>query len=248
MNKCFDIIGDVHSCGSELIAMLELLGYLPSENLFDYAHPENRQIVFVGDLTDRGPKSCLVLSIVQAMIKSGSALSVLGNHDDKLLRYLKGRNVKISHGLDLTIDQIEENIQPDKKEQFKNGVVEMLEKTPYYLVLDDGKLIVSHAGLEESLHGKDGPRVKTFCLYGKIENGKTDEFGYPIRKDWATEYNGQATVVFGHTVVEHVLIKNKTFNIDTGCVFGGRLSALSWPSLEIVQVKSREIYSHRLNL
>lgn len=242
------IFGDIHGCADELINLLLETGFLPSENAFNYSHPENYKAVFVGDLTDRGPKSPLVLAIVQAMVKNGNALNVMGNHDDKLMRYLKGRNVTVSHGLDLTISQMDSGVMPEHRTDFKKGVLELFEKTPLYLILDEGRLVVAHAGLKEAFHGRDGGDVKTFCLYGDVENGKKDESGFPIRKDWATEYSGQATVVFGHTVVDNVLVKNKTFNIDTGCVFGGSLSALIWPSLEIVQVKSKVTYSHRLNL
>ncbi len=107
----FDIIGDVHGCADELIALLGELGYaVRLEGSGDDRRaittaPNGRRAFFVGDLVDRGPNSPDVLRIVMDMAERGQAFSVIGNHDDKFMRHLKGRAVKLTHGLDRTVEQ-----------------------------------------------------------------------------------------------------------------------------------------------
>ena len=108
-------------------------------------------------------------------------------------------------------------------------------------MLDGGNLVVAHAGLEEALQGRASGRVREFALYGET-TGETDEFGLPVRSDWAAAYRGRAAVVYGHTPVPEPEWVNGTINIDTGCVFGGQLTALRWPEREIVQVPARQVW------
>ena len=106
----FDVIGDVHGCRAELEQLLDELGYALDRDAagrpVNAAHPD-RRAVFVGDLVDRGPDSPGVLRLVMGMVAAGTALSVPGNHEDKLLRALRGRNVKRRHGLETTLAQLE---------------------------------------------------------------------------------------------------------------------------------------------
>jgi protein phosphatase len=83
--------------------------------------------------------------------------------------------------------------------------------------------------------------VRDFCLYGET-TGETDEYGLPIRLPWADEYRGRALVVYGHTPVPEVQSVNNTICIDTGCVFGGKLTCFRYPEKEIVQVEARKEY------
>ena len=91
-------------------------------------------------------------------------------------------------------------------------------------VLDDGKLVVAHAGLREEMHGRVSGRVRDVAVHGE-KTGATDQYGN-FRYKWAVDYHGEALVVYGHTPVAEPLWLNNTVNIDTGCVFGGSLSAL----------------------
>ena len=102
-------------------------------------------------------------------------------------------------------------------------------------------MVVAHAGLKEKYQGRGSGRVRDFCLYGDT-TGETDEYGLPVRLPWANEYRGKATVVYGHTPTPDVEAINNTFCIDTGCVFGGKLTAWRYPEKEIVQVDALKEY------
>jgi len=110
-----------------------------------------------------------------------------------------------------------------------------------HYVLDDGKLVVAHAGLREELQGRSSGYVRSFALYGET-TGEIDEFGFPVRYEWANEYRGKAMVVYGHTPVLEAEWLNNTIDIDTGCVFGGKLTALRYPEQELVSVDAAKVY------
>lgn len=229
----FDIVGDIHGCRSELDALLGKLGYV------DGHHPEGRTAVFVGDLVDRGPDSPGVLRRVMGMVASGDALCVPGNHENKLGRWLKGRNVQHTHGLAETIEQLEREdaFDPafrDQARTFVDGLVS-------HYVLDGGALVVCHAGLPEKYHGRTSGRVRSHALYGDT-TGETDAFGLPVRYPWAEDYRGRAAVVYGHTPVPTATWLNNTICLDTGAVFGGRLTALRWPERELVDVPAERVW------
>ncbi len=239
----FDIIGDVHGCFDELHALLTRLGYevhLEGENspTFHVRPPQGRKVVFLGDLVDRGPNTPAVLRLAMDMVSSQVALCVPGNHDMKLLRKLKGKDVRVNHGLAESLAQLE-----NEPEEFKYRVVKFLDSLISHYVLDDGKLVVAHAGMKETMQGRGSRAVRDFALYGET-TGETDEFGLPIRYNWAAEYRGKPTVVYGHTTVPEPDWLNRTINIDTGCVFGGKLTALRYPEMEIVSIPAarRECY------
>ena len=235
----FDIIGDVHGCRPELERLLTDLGYTLTRDdggrPVDAVHPERRAI-FVGDLVDRGPDSPGVLRLVMGMVAGGNAYCVPGNHEDKLLRALRGKNVKISHGLETTLEQL-----AAEPSEFRDEVAAFIDGLISHYVFDDGKLVVSHAGLVERMHGRTSGRVRSFCLYGET-TGETDEFGLPVRYPWANDYRGRATVVYGHTPTPEPEWINNTICLDTGCVFGGSLTALRYPERELVAVQAAEEY------
>ncbi|MFF9347828.1 polynucleotide kinase-phosphatase [Streptomyces sp. NPDC014734] len=229
----FDIIGDIHGCSSELETLLGRLGYV------DGAHPDGRTAVFVGDLVDRGPDSPGVLRRVMSMVSAGNALCVPGNHENKLGRYLAGRTVRPTHGLAETIEQLDR--EDEKDPAFRARVREFIDGLVSHYVLDGGALVVCHAGLPEKYHGRTSGRVRSHALYGET-TGETDEFGLPVRYPWAEDYRGRAAVVYGHTPVPRTSWINNTICLDTGAVFGGRMTALRWPERELVDVPAERVW------
>jgi protein phosphatase len=236
----FDVIGDVHGCRAELEELLGELGYELRRDErgrpVDAEHPAGRRAVFVGDLVDRGPDSPGVLRLVMGMVAAGHALCVPGNHENKLVRALRGRDVQITHGLERTLAQLEA-----EDDDFRRQVEEFCHGLVSHYVLDGGALVIAHAGLKESLQGRSSARVRDFALYGET-TGETDEFGLPVRYPWATEYRGRAMVLYGHTPVPTPEWVNNTLCLDTGCVFGGRLTALRYPERELVSVAAEQTY------
>lgn len=231
----FDIIGDVHGCAAELEELLEKLDYARDANGV-FRHP-NRKAIFLGDLVDRGPQTAQVLKIAMPMIQNGAALGVAGNHDVKLERFLKTGKGKITHGMQNSLDSLAEESE-DLTAQTKAFLGNLIS----HYVLDGGKLVVAHAGLKEAMQGRASGAVRSFCLYGDT-TGETDEWGLPERLNWANDYRGKAAVIYGHTPVPRADWLNNTLNIDTGCVFGGELTALRWPERELISVKARETYA-----
>jgi protein phosphatase len=244
----FDIIGDVHGCGDELEALLTTLGYEIVERRDGtgldagpvYRHPDGRQAMFVGDLVDRGPRVLDTLRIVRNMVDAGSGWCVMGNHEQKLLRAVQGRNVQITHGLADSLAEIEA-LPADDRPAFVESLKTWLDGLISHYVLDDGKLVVAHAGLKAEMQGRGSGAVREFALYGDT-TGETDEFGLPVRLNWAADYRGKAMVVFGHTPVPDAEWLNNTTDVDTGCVFGGKLTALRYPEREFVSVPALQTY------
>jgi protein phosphatase len=239
----FDIIGDIHGCFLELTELLEKLGYsvqaiTPTHTNFgfDVKAPEGRTAVFLGDLVDRGPDSPAVLRLVMSMVHAGVAYCVPGNHDMKLHKYLNGKSVVLKHGLERTVEQLK-----DESPEFIRSVKDFLNDLVSHYVFDRGKLVVAHAGLREDMQGRGSGAVRSFAMFGET-TGETDEFGLPVRYNWALEYRGKAMVVYGHTPVPESQWLNHTIDIDTGCVFGGKLTALRYPEEEIVSVAAKDVY------
>lgn len=243
----FDIVGDIHGCYAELIELLERLGYQPNGINQDgpmaspiYSHPENRTMIFLGDIVDRGPAILSTLKLVYNMVESGNAFCVPGNHDVKLLRKLNGKDVRIVHGLAETMQEIDA-LPVKERDAFIEEARSFIRGLVSHYVLNDGKLVVAHAGLKHEMQGRGSGKVREFCLYGET-TGEIDEFGLPVRHNWAAEYRGRTMVVYGHTPVPEAEWLNRTINIDTGCVFGGKLTALRYPEKELVSVPARRTY------
>ena len=238
----FDLIGDFHGCADEAEMLLERLGYtlgmtgpVGARN-YALSHPHGRKPVFLGDLVDRGPRSPDILRLVMPATKSGRAYTVMGNHDDKFRRWLDGHNVKVTHGLEETLHQFER-----ESVAFRHEVREFLYDLPTHLLLDHGKLLVAHAGLAEKFHGVNSGAERSFALFGDVAKHR-DEHGLPIRLNWACDYSGTPTVVHGHVAEPEVRVENRVWCIDTGCCFGGHLTALRWPEMELVQIPALKAY------
>jgi protein phosphatase len=232
----FDIIGDIHGCHTELVELLVTLGYEVASDGLSATPPEGRRALFLGDLVDRGPATPAVLRLVMGMVNDGAALCIPGNHEVKLMRALNGKNVTKTHGLAESLEQLA--LEPA---EFSKDVAAFIDGLVGHYVLDEGRLVVAHAGLPEKMQGRASGQVRAVALYGDT-SGETDEYGLPVRYPWADEYRGDALVVYGHTPVPDAVWTNKTICIDTGCVFGGHLTALRYPERDLVSVPAHEVY------
>ena len=235
----YDIVGDIHGCIEELRDLLDQLDYTIEGNVV--RHPEGRMLVFLGDLNDRGPGNIPVWQIAIASIEARTAIYVPGNHDSKFGRYLMGRNVQLTHGLAGTVREF---LALPNRERRTLGrkIGDLLVESPPYRILDRGDLVVAHAGIEEWMIGKVSREISVFCRFGEPTGERTPE-GFPIRRDWAATYRGKPMVVYGHTPMHAAEFRNNTINIDTGCAFGGALTALRYPELELVSVPARAVYA-----
>ena len=245
-NGPFDFIGDVHGCVEELLELFAKLGYAVElhgsgdERAVRSVTPAGRRAVFVGDLVDRGPASPDVLRIVMHMMAAGQAFCVAGNHDVKCRRWLEGRDVRISHGLAQTVEQMNR-----ESAAFRKKVLDFLNDLPSHIWLDNGAVVVAHAGIKPEFIGTTSGKEMHFCLYGDTA-GKRDEHGLPIRYNWASAYDGDVAVIYGHTPIPEPKWVNNTLCIDTGCVFGGSLHALRWPERELVNVPAHRGYAPKI--
>jgi hypothetical protein len=230
----FDVVGDVHGCHVELVHLLRELGYSA-----EGAHPDGRKVAFLGDLVDRGPDTPGVLRLVMGMVAAGHALCVRGNHEEKLVRALKGHDVQVSHGLEQSLEQLGR-----ESAGFAAEVLAFCDSLVPHYVLDGGKLVIAHAGLPERFHGVESARMRALALWG-VGTGRYDARGFPVRYPWARDYRGAAMVLYGHTPVEEPEWVNGTLCLDTGCVFGGRLTALRYPERELVSVPARRAWYAR---
>ena len=229
----FDIIGDVHGCYNELTRLIRKLGYKEDEN-GRYCHPENRKLVFVGDVVDRGEASIPTLKLIMKLCADGIAYMVLGNHDDRLLRYLKGNALEVKHGLETTAAELDK-----EDDETRRSIMAFLESLPAYYQFANGDLACVHAGIKEEFLGKYTKSIKQFCLYG-MTTGEFNEMGMPVRLDWADDYKGYTVIVYGHTPYLQVYRRNNAYCVDTGCVFNNRLSALRYPEMTVVDVRKRK--------
>lgn len=237
----FDIIGDIHGCFNELYDLLTKLGYNIKKDSdakygFKVTPPKGRRLVFLGDINDRGPNTLECFKLVMTCVNENIAYCIPGNHEIKLLRKLNGRNVTINHGLESTLNQLE-----NESETFINELKDFIDNLRSHYVFDDGKLVVAHAGLPKQYHGRTSGRVRSFSIFGDV-TGEKDDNGLPVRNDWTIDYRGDATVVYGHIPQLTTYKSNNTYCIDTGCVFGGALTALRYPEYEIVSIRAKEKY------
>ncbi|OLN23848.1 hypothetical protein BTO30_02595 [Domibacillus antri] len=231
-----DIIGDIHGCLEEFRELTLALGYQWESGI--PIHPAGRTLAFVGDLTDRGTESVAVLNVVCRLFEEQSALYVPGNHCNKLYRYFLGNNIQKTHGLETTAAELE-SLPKEQYQSIRGRFLSMYEQSPLYQIADGRKLVIAHAGIRADYIGRHDSKVKTFVLYGDI-TGEKHADGSPVRRDWAKKYNGEPFIVYGHTPVKEPREINGTINIDTGCVFGGKLTAFRWPERETVSVPSKQ--------
>jgi protein phosphatase len=244
-----DIIGDLHGCYDELCRLLDRLGHSDlsgrGESIGEGTGP---RVIFVGDLTDRGDRNVDTFNLVADLVERGDALCVIGNHDRRLMRWLRGEDVAVAHGLGATIAEFE-HLPPAEQSRFRDRAIHFFETIPSAVRFDQGRAVVVHAAWRSGMAAEENPkRIYYYAMYGPTTGRKTPE-GFPDRIDWASGYRGPEHVIFGHQVYKVPYVNPFATGIDTGCVFGGRLTALRWPRRELVTVDSayaRAEYGRRL--
>ncbi len=234
----FDIIGDVHGCVEEVNALFGALRYARDAQGI-WRSPDGRLPIFVGDLVDRGPYNVAAVELVSRMVANDAALAVVGNHDVQLERYLSGEPVPLLYGLEGTVREFE--AQPA---QVREAAREFFGTLPGHLLLDDGRLVIAHTGLAEEMHGVTTPECRHLAAYG-VHDDSVDPRDIAARHPWIAGYTGAAAVVYGHTPVLEATWRGQTIGVDTGCVFGWRLTALRWPERTLVSVPAEEVYARR---
>ena len=237
----YDIIGDVHGCYEELIQLVEQLGYRKENGI--YIHPQKRRLISVGDVADKGPANVACLNFWMDQVMANGGFWVHGNHCNKLYRYFLGNRVRVSHGLECTVAELE-RMNKEERHNLRSRFMQCYESQCYYLLLDRKRLAVVHGGLQAESMGCFSGKIRAVCLYGET-TGETDENGRPQRRNWAESYRGDTLVVYGHTVAERQDLINHTVDIDQGCVYGGYLTALRYPEMEFVQVKGKAYAPYR---
>ncbi|HEV8122464.1 MAG TPA: AAA family ATPase [Candidatus Polarisedimenticolia bacterium] len=235
----FDVIGDVHGCARELAALLLRLGYR-RRGSGPFVHPLGRRAVFIGDLVDRGPRCLDAASIAMGMVEAGTGLAVLGNHDLDLAERFAGQGGLPGPGTEVTLGQLAA-APPEERRRFRRRFAAYVASRPSHLLLDAGRLAVAHAGLREEHVGRDSDAVRRFAVRGETM-ADLDGYGLPRRVNWALAYRGRAFVVYGHTPVREPETIGSTLNIDTGCCYGGALTAYTWPERHLVQVEASRVH------
>ncbi|WP_026065107.1 bis(5'-nucleosyl)-tetraphosphatase PrpE [Amphibacillus jilinensis] len=234
-----DVIGDVHGCYKELNHLIDKLGYMLENGT--YTHPQQRRLVFLGDITDRGPDSLKTIELVYKLVHQDNiAEYVPGNHCNKLYRYFLGNNVQIRHGLETTVAELEA-YSADEQDLIRDKFIQLYEQAELYLQMKPLNAVIAHAGIKAEYIGRDDKKVRTFVFYGDITGEKLAD-GRPVRLDWAKHYNGDVWIIYGHTPVIEPRFINKTVNIDLGCVFGNKLAAFQLPEENTVTVTSKQPY------
>ena len=236
-----DIIGDLHGCYDELVEMLHLLGHdnLLQPDLPSLPESTLPRILFVGDLVDRGDRNMDTLFLVYDLCTKGYARMVVGNHDYRFFRWLQGHEVKIAYGLDRTIAEFNA-IAPQERNRWREKLVEFFEQLPYAIRFDEGESVMVHAAWRPRMKEEtEVARIRYYAIYGPSTGEQTSQ-GFPVRIDWARTYKGPERVFFGHQVYLRPYRTPYAIGIDTGCVFGGSLTALRYPSLELVSVQSKK--------
>jgi protein phosphatase len=287
-----DIIGDVHGCIDELRALLTRLGYEAGVDAA-WRHPEGRKLVFVGDLCNRGPDTPAVLDLVGATVRAGSAITVLGNHDRHVLRWMRGKIDPRDDDLGATAE-LYARLPTREREDALRRHRRLLKQAPLWLLLDpadDGptrppartarlsgndprsagegrgkkekpdkdlraarasarqaRLVVAHAAWHPDVIGAAKKRARAWCLYGPTLP-RDPETGRKPRLDWTLAYPADAPpCLHGHTAFDGApLWRGRSLCIDTGCAYGGALSALRWPARRIVREPARRTYFQHLD-
>ncbi len=210
------MIGDIHGCYFELMELLNKTGV-----------SEQDRLISVGDLITKGPENRSVLELVRQRKNCGS---VLGNHEYLLLQHHRGQTVKLEPAHLSTIAELGND--------FEDYMI-WISRWPYYLDLGDH--LVVHAGIRPGIPLERQSVTDLTSL--RTLNGPSP--GSKVGIPWYERYRGRKTIIFGHWVFKTPLVRANAMGIDTGCVYGGRLTAVVLPEGRMVSVQARSVYARK---
>ena len=212
------VIGDVHGCAEEFEALLLALKLKLKDRVFQ-----------VGDLVNRGPDSHRTIELA----KEYNVSCVLGNHEIRLLKAKKQNSVEGLRKYDLsTMDQL-------TKTDWK-----FLKKMPPYIHKPKRKTVIVHAGFmpKPVWHKQDIYTITQIQVIDADGNAAKRDAA-PDAPSWADHWQGAPFVVYGHTARPEVYKRPGSIGIDTGCVFGGHLTAFTLEDQSIIQIPAKKKYA-----
>jgi len=206
------VIGDIHGCYEELLDLIKEAGL---------SHHD--RVVAVGDLVVKGPKSREVLELFEADSRFSS---VIGNHDLMLLKRWRGEEVELTPAQESAFSELDDGGSHHRS---------YLESLPF--MIDLGEHLVVHAGVRPrvalaSQSEEDLTELRT------LGPDPTSREGTP----WYNAYEGEKIVLFGHWPALEVRRGARAIGLDTGCVYGHRLTAYMIETGEIISVRARMAY------
>jgi len=219
------IIGDVHGCKEELEELLIKNDY----------NPQTDRVILVGDIVGKGPDSP---GCIEFCMKN-KIESVMGNWDFHWLNWYekeKGPENKRDKSKEEREDY--KGIQLLKEEHW-----DWFKQLPIYIHIEKYNLVVVHAGLEPNKELKAQKKEMVMFLRCIDSHGKPSKEFLGEEHLWAKKWNGPYFVLFGHDAARKLQVEKSAIGLDTGCVYGGKLTAFIFPDKKLVHVDAKKVYS-----
>ncbi|MEZ4743795.1 MAG: metallophosphoesterase [Bdellovibrionota bacterium] len=197
-------IGDVHGCYAEMLNLLKTMGYMPDKD----------RLIFVGDMTNKGPHSEKVLKFIY----DNKCEAILGNHELDFLHKIKqGKPHPLTNQLNAL-----------------DFWISWLEKLP--LFIDTKEFLAVHAGICPNMELTDMPATLLTTI--RTWDGKGQDLQNPKNPPWFELYHEEKLIIYGHWAAMGLTVRQNTIGLDSGCCYGGQLSGLELPSRKIFQIDS----------
>jgi len=206
------VVGDIHGCYDELTDLLDKMAF-----------GANDRLVSVGDLITKGPKN---REVIELFMNEPRFSAVIGNHDLAVRRRWNGEKIKMKPAQ----KQVHKELKGEKERYLT-----YFNSLPF--MIDLGNHLVVHAGLrpEVALHSQTTEDLTELRCLGK---DRTSREGTP----WYEVYEGEKVVLFGHWPAREPRRAKKAIGLDTGCVYGHRLTAYTVETGELTNVSARRVY------
>ncbi len=215
------VVGDLHGCLTELMALLGEIDFRAQDD----------RLISVGDLVGKGPNGAEVVRF----FRTGMHEAVRGNHDEKLLAFHRGETGKLgaSHRLDAA--------------RLSGDDWRWLASTPLFLRVIEHDAIVVHGGLVPGVALTE-QRPRDLMNLRSIRADKSASKRADDGEPWAKLWPGPELVIYGHDALRGLSRWPHAIGLDSGCVYGGALSAVLLPEMRIVSIPARKAYAERTDL